>query len=130
MPDSPQNEILRQLAEIQRTLGECVGTVRALEEDLQSHVEITASYRDRITASVDNVTERIAHLEQASQIMSQTVEKTLKPLASKAHNFRERVIGFTMAWSIVVAAVSFFAWLVTTGWDNIVKLIARLPGAS
>lgn len=124
-PSSPQNEILRQLAEIQRLLGETTATVAGMKEDITTHISITGQFRNTVSASVDNIMIRTGQLEDSVKALNMVIEKTVKPLAMGVNNNRQRVIGFMAAWGLVASAAGLVGWLIGSGWETIVKAFIR-----
>lgn len=114
-PTSAQNEILRQLAEIQRSVGAVTAEVSALREDMRDESHNSREYRESVDGKMSNALTRIAKLEDKITVVTETLEGTLKPLAEGVNNQKQRVLGFISAWSIILAAAGGLSWLIFGG---------------
>lgn len=123
-----QDQILSQLAEIQRTLGTVEGAIHNLEENVTTQGTDSTTYREVLTSGLNNALTRIGTMESEIKSIKSTIEKTLKPLATGHMNMRQRVIGFVSAWSLFAAGVGILFWLFTTGFGELAKVFARVTG--
>lgn len=123
--DAVQLEILRQLAEIQRHLGQTTSTVEALREELLSQSQDTSAYRNTVEQSLANASTRLGQVEADVKTLKQVMEKTVQPLVSKSNNMQQRVIGFTAAVSLVAAAVSALFWFFGSALPQIIQYLSK-----
>lgn len=91
-----QDQILAELAEIQRTLGTVEGAIHSLEENVSTQGTTSDQYREAITSGLNNALLRIAAIENEVKSIKSTIEKTLKPLATGAVNMRQRIMAFSL----------------------------------
>lgn len=118
-------EILRQLAEMQRSLGETSATIEAIREDVATNTHETKTHRDAIVGNINNALHRISQLETNVQILMQTMEKTVNPLINGYRDSRQRIIGFLAAWGLVASGIGLLFWLVTGGFSVIASIVSR-----
>ena len=119
-----QDEILRQLAEIQRSLGEVVATVEALREDAKNSSNDSEAYRNQVGAALSNTVTRLGNVENDIKEVKTTMEKTIKPLIINHTNWQQRVIGFTAAVSMFGFFLAGIWWLFTVGGPAIMKYLS------
>lgn len=119
-------EILRQLSEIQKTLGSTTATIEGVREDIKSNTDETMSHRAEIVGNINNALIRIAQLEQDVKSLMITMEKTVKPLVQGYSDSKQRVIGFLAAWTLAGAGLAGAFWLLTGGFMVVGNIISRL----
>lgn len=120
-----QDEILRQLADIQRSLGETVASFQAIREDLRTQTDETAEHRERVNSLLANTAQRLGSLEGDVKELKFVVEKTVKPLAETHLNWQQRAIGFAAAFSMVGLVVGGLYWLATNIGPAIWKAVTK-----
>lgn len=123
-----QDQVLEQLADIQRTLGEVVATGQGLKEEVRNQGDASSVYRDLTTTSLQNAFTRIGALEHEVKALRSTIEKTILPLTRESANVKQRVIGFVSAWAMVAGLASALFWFVTQGWAELMKMATRISG--
>jgi chromosome segregation ATPase len=124
-----QDEVLRQLAEIQRRLGETVSTVEALREDLRNNTDDTERHREQVGQALTNTATRLGQMENDVKEVKLTMEKTIKPLVTNYSNTRQRVIGFMSAVSLGGMVIGGLWWFITIGGPALVKLLQAKNGS-
>jgi hypothetical protein len=123
-----QTEILAQLAEIQRTLGMVAGATEALKEEVKTQGVESSAYRQTISSGLQNALMRVATLEKDLAEVKDTIDKTLRPLATGAVNVRQRIIGFLAAWSLFAAGIGALVWFFSTGLGQLIDLMGKFRG--
>ncbi len=123
--DAVQLEILRQLAEIQRHLGQTTSTVEALREDLLSQSQGTEAYRAIVERSLANASTRLGQVETDVKTLKQVMEKTVQPLVQKSNNWQQRALGFTAAVSLAAAIISAFFWFFGAALPQLVQFLSK-----
>lgn len=123
MPPSNQSEILRQLAEIHKQLGETAANVADFREDLKSHADNTNEYRDMVGQAFANIVTRLGNVERDVKVLKTTMEKTVKPLVTNSSNLKQRIIGFSAAVSLGGMVMGGLFWFLSAGIPAIVNLL-------
>jgi len=126
---SVNNEILRQLADIQRSLGEVISDVRSLREDVMTNGSDSTSHRRELRQTLSNILTRVGQTETDITTLKQVVEKTVNPLVEGYSDNKQRVIGFMAAFSMIGAIIAGLIWFLTTGLPEIVKFFSRAAGS-
>lgn len=119
-------EILRQLAEMQQTLGATTATIEGIREDIQTNTAETMQHRDTIMGNINNALMRIGQLEKDVKNLMHTMDKTVNPLLQGYSNSKQRAIGFLAAWGMFGTGVGFIFWLLTGGFAVLAGLFAKL----
>lgn len=119
--------VLEQLLNIQRTLGDTIATIRAVQEEVRSQGQEASNHREHVRAQLANAFNRVGQLENDVKSLKQTMEKTVEPLLSAGEAAKNKVAGFMIAVSGIIAILSFMFWFFTGGaWDATVQWLLRM----
>jgi len=121
-------EILSQLSSIQRSLGETIGMVNAIREEVRTQGIDATAYRKNVKGDLENVLQRMGKAEIEIKALKQTVDQTVKPMIAEGEAAKNKIAGFLLAFSLIGTGVGGIVWFVTGGGlELIIKSLTKLP---
>lgn len=117
--------LLARLSEISQQLGSSTASIEALREDMRDASDNSRAFNLDISARLDNVTMRVAKLEEGLAATKGTVDDVIMPLVRKANTRREQIAGAVKVWGLIAVVLG---GLSAVAWSRILSFLIWITG--